>query len=142
MLVYASERRTVGPKYDDSTGAPFYQDLMRILNEVNERRVRSGMNPVTFREALLAMEFRHDSVSGKIKSGSTIPSNNRLEALAEYLGIDVTSFAVYVQRFAEAEIEAGRMIETYRKMMGLSEHQRSVLQAAIDKYVGEIVSNL
>jgi transcriptional regulator with XRE-family HTH domain len=81
--------------------SPFYNELHSKLNAINA--TRQGPK-ISFREAVVkGMGFR-DSFTSKIKEGF-VPTANRLEMLANYLGVSPTIFSVYPKKWAEREIE-------------------------------------
>lgn len=132
----------VAREYREDVGSPSYQQILHVLNQVNEKRTRLGEPAVSFRQAVHAMGLK-DPFTGKIKSGVYVPTLERLEALAEFLGVEPTVFDTYVKRYADRVIREDGMLETFRKMASLKRpKQQEILREAIEHYVDDVISQM
>jgi len=125
-------------EYNEEVGSPMYQQILRVLNLVNEERARREEARVTFRQAVQAMGLK-DPFTGKIKSGVYVPTLERLEMLADFLGVHPTVFDVYVKRYADKVIREDGLLEMFRNLATLNREQQEVLMADLDDYTSGVV---
>ncbi len=115
--------------------APFYEELMDVIAEVNLARQRTGEAPVTFRSAVVQGMGLRDSFTSKIKSGVYRPTLERCETLATFLQVAPARLPTFRERYSTALIhENPKAIE----FMGLLASYPAVADLLLEGAIGKV----
>jgi transcriptional regulator with XRE-family HTH domain len=111
----------------ESSDSVFYQELMASMAEINQVRTAADEKPLGYRQVVTEGLGLPDSFTGKIKNGKYVPTREKLEALADYLGIRPETWDTYVRRYASDRLNDPMVVRLFRVLAGLSEPADSIL---------------
>lgn len=112
-----------------SKAPPFYDELMDVLDEVN---TKNPLVTFSFRRAVVEGLGLRDSFTSKIKSGAYRPTAERIEMLANLLGVHPSRFRSYAHRLARsASVDDPRFVELFEMLAALPKEPYDIIVSGI-----------
>lgn len=117
----------------------FYRELMETIAPINAVREASGEAPLTYRQVVTEGLGLPDSFTGKIKSGKYVPTKDKLEACAAFLGVRPEGWDTYVRRYANERLNDPAVIELFRLLASLPVPADSIVLKGVLKWANKMV---